>query len=87
LKKGAELHFGIKQARWKSLSFNTSSTYPTFSPSPAQPNNIMQLSLFALIALAIAAPVHSGVIARLEGEIPDIVPTKVCTEERPHADS
>lgn len=47
----------------------------------------MQLSLFALIALAIAAPVHSGVIARLEGEIPDIVPTKVCTEERPHADS
>ncbi|KAJ7150714.1 hypothetical protein C8R46DRAFT_1043520 [Mycena filopes] len=36
----------------------------------------MQLSLFALIALAIAAPVHSSVFARVEGQIPDIAPAK-----------
>ncbi|KAJ7171456.1 hypothetical protein C8R46DRAFT_1262961 [Mycena filopes] len=36
----------------------------------------MQISILALIALAIAAPVHSSVIARVEGQIPDIVPAK-----------
>ncbi|KAJ7150715.1 hypothetical protein C8R46DRAFT_1229650 [Mycena filopes] len=36
----------------------------------------MQFPLLALITLAIAAPVHSSVVARVEGKIPDLVPEK-----------
>ncbi|KAJ7171468.1 hypothetical protein C8R46DRAFT_1262988 [Mycena filopes] len=36
----------------------------------------MQFSLFAFIALAIAVPVQSSVVARVEGEITDAAPAK-----------